>query len=65
MLGFNKEDDRTIVLKDGETPLAFNKQNGSMDNYSYKNKRLPASVFNPISGVRRPITTSAIICLNL
>ncbi|GHT13266.1 beta-galactosidase [Bacteroidia bacterium] len=33
----------TIVLKAGETTLAFNKRNGNLDNYICKNKRLLAS----------------------
>jgi beta-galactosidase len=35
-----KDDNRTIVLKAGETVVAFNKQNGNLDNYSYQNKHL-------------------------
>jgi beta-galactosidase len=42
-----KDDDRTIVLKASKTTVAFNKRNGNLDNYSYNNKRLPASGIQP------------------
>ncbi|KAA6348904.1 Beta-galactosidase [termite gut metagenome] len=42
-----KDDDKTIVLKAGETTVAFNKQNGNLDNYSYGRKRLLTSGIQP------------------
>jgi beta-galactosidase len=38
-----KEDANGIILKAGEVTLNFNKRNGSLDGYSYKNKRLLVS----------------------
>jgi beta-galactosidase len=42
-----KDDDKTIVLKAGETTIAFNKRNGHLEHYSYGNKRLLASEIQP------------------
>jgi beta-galactosidase len=37
----------TIVLKAGEINISFSKRNGSLDGYSYKNKRLLVSALQP------------------
>ncbi|MDR1883923.1 MAG: DUF4981 domain-containing protein [Prevotella sp.] len=42
-----KEDNNQIVLKAGEIVVAFNKQNGNLDNYSYGTTRLLTSEIQP------------------
>jgi beta-galactosidase len=38
-----REDDKTILLKVGELTVGFNKKSGSLDGYTYQNKRLLSS----------------------